>query len=1642
MAVLDLNAFGGQPAEVAEAAAPTPVAATPPVVDHRKQAMDFFTDPERGWTKEQAAGIVGNLIVESGDFDPDVLSGKRRGDAGKAFGVAQWHPDRQASFQGFYGKPIGESSYNEQLQFIHDEMTKGRESRAGEKLRSATTPEQAAELFDKFYERSSGEAREQRMKHAADVFGAHQGAAVTPAEVTPSVGGRVIDLSAFKRSAQQPTQQEAPFGLRQDGTPKGTGFLGILKRPDGNISTEISIGVNFDGKETEIPTLVPTLTQQEIDYLLSGARPTDIIIRKAIDHARQRMGQGLSPFAAPAPAGSEIEPSEEVPRPEQDVLDAFGGATFLERVQSFPGRLSDAVTSYVEEARTEARAKLPEVMPKPGTPEYEELTTREVTAPLTEVLPQAVLGVTDFMFVKPTLLGITGVTTVLENIGIMDKTTPKEKKQWRDEIEQGVSTFGGLIESKTATGVLGMKALEAAMSPIVKFVESRKAALGADAEFAEKYPNLNDALQFGGEVLAFGAIPGIKQRLKKIEKKTGKARDTAEQALFDKIEKAIPKTEGLPDLIAERRAKNQQAIAGAEGISAFDIPNKARIAAEAKQKATEAHAQMTELVESRREMNQQLIESAEGITAIDVPNKARLVQEAKMADQQMQALITERKEINQQLIDSATGFSAFDIARPRDFLRQEQLANQKLFELINKRKEKNQQLIESAEDISAFNIANKEVLQKADLEATQQMLELVDQRIKMNQQILDSSESFSAFDVPNKAELLQAERIMQQNLDTLIQQRLEMNQQLLDSASGFSAINIPNKGEILKKARQAQQELLGYIDQRIAKNQQIIDASEGMSAIDVPNRAVIEAQKVAAQQELVKLTETRKQMNQQLVDAAEGFSAIGGPKGAFADLMNPLRNEEGAIRIPTRRKDVLENVPESVKEKVRVLGKTASDQGKSFEGFLKEAGFDKAEIKQMQKLQDVVALERPLKTRTVEPMEEGTDPFVLREGEANVNTVPGANPKTVIPARVLEQAQGAKRTITSGIRRGFEPTIYALEKFKAPFLKDLWHKSHAIEAARIKDLDTLKGTVLDLRKTYPSRKLREEAFAKIMAQDPLGAEALKQMGVKAPVGEIAYEGLVLELQQQFKDLFDRVNETRKSIGKTPVKERENYLPMIAQEHFYNQIAKMFHGKKGEAGQPNLVLDSAGMINDRHSVPTVEATNFRHLKRKGLTKGTKLESDPLKLLSIYGATALKHTHYSPLNMFVNQLTTNRWIDPKTGKRTWKMDAVNPELHAYLSRWSNKLAGRPNVASGPAMKFVERGMEKLSNNLTAAMLGWSMRTVLVQPTAMLPTATEFGLRGTMKGLIGTAARGKGEPIGKSNVLSNRVADAFINDLVSHKLDGTAKRIATIPAELAFEGMRFVDQVAAEATWRTAFNSVKKDMGERGAIRFADEAVVRTQGSGFAGDLSPIQMNALGKTITLWQTFTINHMNWIAREVLNIKHPERSPVETGRRVLYYMVGTAMINSLFEDQLGIQSPQPAPIKEILRSRKEGDPGVVAIYKGLLELTEMLPIISSMKFGSSPGGAVVEFLNEVNKAAADDVPRALAGDREAAKRVAFTAAKLTGVPGTQQVKRFTQGSPLGYQIGQKKRGKVRNGASGFKGFGGNTGGFGSFEGF
>ena len=63
--------------------------------------------------------------------------------------------------------------------------------------------------------------------------------------------------------------------------------------------TELSIGVDFGKGQMDIPTIVPTLTRDEINHLASGGEITDEIVRKAVDHAVKRLEDDMPVFHTP-----------------------------------------------------------------------------------------------------------------------------------------------------------------------------------------------------------------------------------------------------------------------------------------------------------------------------------------------------------------------------------------------------------------------------------------------------------------------------------------------------------------------------------------------------------------------------------------------------------------------------------------------------------------------------------------------------------------------------------------------------------------------------------------------------------------------------------------------------------------------------------------------------------------------------------------------------------------------------------------------------------------------------------------------------------------------------------------------------------------------------------------------------------------------------------------------------------------------------------------------------------------------------------------------------------------------------------------------------------------------------------------------
>lgn len=115
-----------------------------------------------GVSSIDAYGILGNMWVETGGTLSPTAYNSKEG----AIGLIQWEGGRRTALQQWAASHGGqETDLDIQLSFLIHEMNSG-ESSAWGIVKTASTVTQAASLWDQDYERSSGEARQQRISAA------------------------------------------------------------------------------------------------------------------------------------------------------------------------------------------------------------------------------------------------------------------------------------------------------------------------------------------------------------------------------------------------------------------------------------------------------------------------------------------------------------------------------------------------------------------------------------------------------------------------------------------------------------------------------------------------------------------------------------------------------------------------------------------------------------------------------------------------------------------------------------------------------------------------------------------------------------------------------------------------------------------------------------------------------------------------------------------------------------------------------------------------------------------------------------------------------------------------------------------------------------------------------------------------------------------------------------------------------------------------------------------------------------------------------------------------------------------------------------------------------------------------------------
>ena len=270
----------------------------------------YYTAP-KGAAAKDAMSELGSTTLGKLDAGVAALS------YGVAKKTAEMTPEEEGQFKGDK-KPVwkippketyeelaeGFETFRKRTAKFIESQTHGKANEAKRKRILAVADEIAAARWGQVLADNSPELFDV-WKAGYDAEQAKAGPTGTRPQPTPPNTGPV--------PAQPAGSGPRAYGNREDGTPKGPGFLGELPGlggdQTGKVMTELSIGMSwvdsvgeFNG---ELPLMVPGLTPEELSHIQHGKMNAEglgktaidkSIIKKAVAHAQMRREQGKSVY--------------------------------------------------------------------------------------------------------------------------------------------------------------------------------------------------------------------------------------------------------------------------------------------------------------------------------------------------------------------------------------------------------------------------------------------------------------------------------------------------------------------------------------------------------------------------------------------------------------------------------------------------------------------------------------------------------------------------------------------------------------------------------------------------------------------------------------------------------------------------------------------------------------------------------------------------------------------------------------------------------------------------------------------------------------------------------------------------------------------------------------------------------------------------------------------------------------------------------------------------------------------------------------------------------------------------------------------------------------------------------------------------
>ena len=275
---------------------------------------------------------------------------------------------------------------------------------------------------------------------------------------------------------------------------------------------------------------------------------------------------------------------------------------------------------------------------------------------------------------------------------------------------------------------------------------------------------------------------------------------------------------------------------------------------------------------------------------------------------------------------------------------------------------------------------------------------------------------------------------------------------------------------------------------------------------------------------------------------------------------------------------------------------------------------------------------------------------------------------------------------------------------------------------------------------------------------------------------------------------------------------------------------------------NSVVEDRKAIG--HAFPVYRRASFTFERNKK-------SSDPLRL-----SLRVAQSHIYDVSHYISHRRTMRKVLRVVNDHTFRTHFCRTQ---GFERYDALRALVQNVATPDAMREAEHWIDTLGRPLvTAAGLWGNLSVAAMQLSSVTVGVDELGsyYLESMFECASHPERARALVMAKSGMMRDRLnmKDLDLRVRVNRFSEGMAAQVRRDLIEAGYWGMRQVDMAVATPAWIGAYNKALDDgKNERRAVAAADEFVAKTQGAARPIDLSPIQLSAIGRGVTIFFSAT---------------------------------------------------------------------------------------------------------------------------------------------------------------------------------------------